>query len=105
MPGVRALRKDVQVAAGATVSLDLVLEAVTLEAVTVTAMLREQEIQDVPFSIAAATATVLRARGADNIEAIAANVADFSVQNPRPGPTQPPLPGVPSGPRPRAPPR
>ncbi len=97
MPGVRALRKDVQVAAGATVSLDLVLEAVTLEAVTVTAMLREQEIQDVPFSIAAATATVLRARGADNIEAIAANVADFSVQNLGPGQSQPAMRGVSSG--------
>jgi len=97
MPGVRALRKDVQVAAGATVSLDLVLEAVTLEAVTVTAMLREQEIQDVPFSIAAATATVLRARGADNIEAVAANVADFSVQNLGPGQSQPAMRGVSSG--------
>ena len=97
MPGVRALRKDVQVTAGATVSIDLVLEAVTLEAVTVTAMLREQEIQDVPFSIAAATATVLRARGADNIEAIAANVADFSVQNLGPGQSQPAMRGVSSG--------
>src|SRR6266851_5757033 len=60
MPGVRALRKDVQVAAGATVSLDLVLEAVTLEA-------------------------------------IAANVADFSVQNLGPGQSQPAMRGVSSG--------
>ncbi len=97
LPGVRALRKDVQVAAGATISVDLVLEAVTLEAVTVTAMLREQELQEVPFSIAAATATVLRARGADNIEAIAANVADFSVQNLGPGQSQPAMRGVSSG--------
>src|SRR5437870_1214492 len=36
LPGVRSVpRKDVQVAAGATVSLDLVLQPVTLEAVTV----------------------------------------------------------------------
>src|SRR5213076_2466342 len=50
------------------------LRPVTLEAVTVTAMLREQELKDVPFSVAAATAQVLRSRWADNIEAIAANV-------------------------------
>lgn len=98
MPGVRARpRRDVQVTAGATVSIDLVLEAVTLEAVTVTAMLREQEIQDVPFSIAAPTAAALSLRGADNVEAIAANVAGFSVQNLGPGQSQPAMRGVSSG--------
>src|SRR5205814_1240211 len=68
-----ASQKDVRVAAGAAVSLDLVLQPLTLEAVTVTAMLREQEVKDVPFSVAAPTAQLLRTRGADNIEGIAAN--------------------------------
>ncbi len=98
LPGVRSVpQKDVRVAAGATVSLDLVLQPVTLEAVTVTAMLREQELKDVPFSIAAPTAQVLRARGADNIEAIAANVAGLAVQNLGPGQSQPAIRGASSG--------
>src|SRR5204863_453667 len=76
---------------------DLVLQPVTLEAVTVTAMLREQELKDVPFSVAAATAQVLRSRGADNIEAIAANVAGFAVQDLGPGQSQPAIRGASSG--------
>ena len=39
------------------------LQPLTLEAVTVTAMLREQEVKDVPFSVAAPTAQLLRTRG------------------------------------------
>src|SRR5207248_5067020 len=58
-----ASQKDVRVAAGAAVSLDLVLQPLTLEAGTVTAMLREQEVKDVPFSVAAPTAQLLRTRG------------------------------------------
>ncbi|HXM38583.1 MAG TPA: TonB-dependent receptor [Gemmatimonadales bacterium] len=98
LPGLRTLtQKDVQVAPGASVSIDLVLQPLTLEAVTVTAMLREQELADVPFSIAAPTAQVLRNRGADNIEAIAANVAGFSVQNLGPGQSQVAMRGASSG--------
>src|SRR5438067_9231330 len=97
LPGLRTLSKDIQVAAGATASVDLVLQPVTLEAVTVTAMLREQELKDVPFSVAAATADVLRARGAENIEAIAANTAGLSVQNLGPGQSQPAVRGASSG--------
>src|SRR5439155_16813814 len=97
LPGLRTVSKGVQVAAGAAVSLDLILQPVTLEAITVTATLREQEIKDVPFSVAAPTAQILRARGADNIEAIAANVAGFSVQNLGPGQSQPAVRGASSG--------
>jgi len=98
LPGVRsAPQRDVRVAAGATVSLDLVLQPVTLEAVTVTAMLREQQLKDVPFSVAAPTAAALITRGAENIEAIAANVAGFSVQNLGPGQSQPAIRGASSG--------
>src|SRR5438477_9377352 len=97
LPGLRTVSKGVQVAAGAAVSLDLILQPVTLEAITVTATLREQEIKDVPFSVAAPTAQILRARGADNIEGIAANVAGFAVQNLGPGQSQPAIRGASSG--------
>lgn len=89
--------KDVQVAAGGATVVDFVLEPVLLAAVTVTAMLREQSIADVPFSIAAPTAEVLRSRGADNLEAIAANVPGFSVQNLGPGQSQVAIRGASSG--------
>src|SRR2546429_366617 len=92
-----ASQKDVRVAAGATASVDFVLQPLTLEAVTVTAMLREQELKDVPFSVAAPTEQVLRTRGVDNIETIAANVAGFSVQNLGPGQSQPAIRGASSG--------
>ena len=97
LPGLRTVSKDVQVAAGATVSLDLVVQPITLEAVTVTAMLREQQLKDVPFSVAAPTAQALITRGADNIETVAANVAGFSVQNLGPGQSQPAIRGASSG--------
>ena len=91
----RASRSDVRVP-GAT-SVDFALEVLPLQAITVTATLREQELADVPFSIAAPTASVLRERGAENIEAIAANVAGFSVQNLGPGQSQVALRGASSG--------
>ncbi|HVH10247.1 MAG TPA: TonB-dependent receptor, partial [Gemmatimonadales bacterium] len=98
LPGVQSQsRRGVQVAAGAEVSVDLVMQPIELEAVTVTAMLREQELVNVPFSVAAPTAQALTARGADNIEAVAANVAGFSVQNLGPGQSQPAIRGVSSG--------
>ena len=78
-------------------AVDFTLEVLPLQAVTVTATLREQEIADVPFSIAAPTASVLRERGADNIEAIAANVAGFSVQNLGPGQSQVAMRGASAG--------
>jgi iron complex outermembrane receptor protein len=98
LPGLRRVsQRDVQVAADATVSVDLVLPLLTLDAITVTAMLREQELIDVPFSIAAPTEQSLRLRGADNIEAIATNVAGFSVQNLGPGQSQVAMRGASSG--------
>jgi len=98
LPGLRSLStRDVQVAAGAAVTVDFDLQPLTLEAVTVTAMLREQELAKVPFSIVAPTEQTLRVRGAENIEAVAANVADFSVQNLGPGQSQVAMRGVSSG--------
>jgi iron complex outermembrane recepter protein len=88
-------RADVQVAGETRV--DLVLEPLRLAPITVTAMLREQELGDVPFSIAAPTEQVLRARGVENIEGIAINVAGFSVQNLGPGQSQVAMRGASSG--------
>ncbi len=90
-----ATRADVRVPESTTV--DFSLDPLPLQAITVTATLREQELADVPFSIAAPTGAVLRERGADNIEAIAANVAGFSVQNLGPGQSQVALRGASSG--------
>jgi iron complex outermembrane receptor protein len=98
LPGLRTQsRQDVQVSADAEVVVDFVMQAVELEAVTVTAMLREQRLTEVPFSIAAPTEQALQLRGADNIEAIAANVAGFSVQNLGPGQSQVAMRGASSG--------
>jgi iron complex outermembrane receptor protein len=77
--------------------VDLVLDPVKIEALTVTAMLREQELADVPFSIAAPTAAVLRSRGAENIEGISANVAGFNLQNLGPGQSQVAMRGASAG--------
>ena len=91
----RTLRADVQVPSDSRV--DFVLEPLPLQSVTVTATLREQELADVPFSIAAPTSEILRQRGAENIEDIAANVAGFSVQNLGPGQSQVAIRGASSG--------
>ncbi|NIR43295.1 MAG: TonB-dependent receptor [Gemmatimonadetes bacterium] len=95
--GIRRTQRDVQVAAGETVTVDFELGPVVLDEIIVTAMLREQELADVPFSIAAPTGDVLRARGAEDIEAVAANVAGFSVQNLGPGQSQVAMRGASSG--------
>ena len=91
----RMTRTDIRVPASAPV--DFVLDVLPLEPVTVTATLSEQELKDVPFSIAAPTASMLRERGAENIENIAANVAGFSVQNLGPGQSQVAMRGASSG--------
>jgi len=91
----RATRADVQLQGDA--SVDLVIAPLPLQAVTVTATLREQELADVPFSVAAPTAADLRERGAQNIEEIAANVAGLSVQNLGPGQSQVAIRGASAG--------
>lgn len=91
----RASRSDIQVPGSGPVNFEL--EVLPLQAITVTATLREQELADVPFSIAAPTASVLRDRGAENIEAISANVAGLSIQNLGPGQSQVALRGASSG--------
>src|SRR5881394_466424 len=98
LPGLKAqVRQNVVVRANSETSADFVMQAVELEAVTVTAMLREQKLADVPFSIAAPTEQALRLRGAENIEEVAQNVAGFSVQNLGPGQSQVAMRGASSG--------
>ena len=98
LPGVRTQQKTgVQVAAEGTAQADFVLTALELEAVTVTAMKREEQLINVPLSIAAPTEQALRIRGVDNIEQVAQNVAGFSVQNLGPGQSQPAIRGASSG--------
>jgi len=77
--------------------VDFVLAALELEAITVTAMKREEQLINVPLSIAAPTEQALRVRGVDNIEQVAQNVAGFSVQNLGPGQSQPAIRGASSG--------
>ena len=67
------------------------------EEITVTARKREEDLQEVPFSVVAPSEDVLRGRGASNLEEIAANVAGFSVQNLGPGQSQVAMRGVAAG--------
>ncbi|MGE0640227.1 MAG: TonB-dependent receptor [Thermoanaerobaculia bacterium] len=71
-------------------------ETVT-EEITVTSRLREESIQEVPFSIIAPTEEVLRARGVEDIEGVAANVPGFSVQSLGQGQSQVAMRGVSAG--------
>jgi iron complex outermembrane receptor protein len=67
------------------------------EEITVTATLREEKVQDVPFSVAAPTEEELRARGVESIEGIAQTTPGFTVQNLGPGQSQVAIRGVSSG--------
>jgi len=67
------------------------------EEITVTARKREENLQEVPFSVVAASEEVLRSRGAGNLEEIATNVAGFTVQNLGPGQSQVAMRGVAAG--------
>ena len=67
------------------------------EEITVTATKREQTLLDVPFSVAAPTEEMLRERGVEDIEGVAANVGGFTVQNLGPGQSQVAMRGVSAG--------
>lgn len=93
----RQTRKDLKVEAGGNVTADFSLQPQREEEVTVTATKREETLSNVPFAVAAPTEDVMRSRGIENIEAVAANVAGFSVQNLGPGQSQVSMRGVSSG--------
>ena len=67
------------------------------EEITVTSTLREEKVQDVPFSVAAPTEEDLREQGVDSIEGIAQTTPGFTVQNLGPGQSQVAIRGVSSG--------
>jgi iron complex outermembrane recepter protein len=93
----RVTRADVQITESVGARLEFTLEPLRTEEITVTAMLREQELGDVPFSVAAPTEEVLRERGVVDIEGVAANVGGFTVQNLGPGQSQIAMRGVSAG--------
>jgi len=93
----RTVLRDQRVAAGATLTVDFALELKVTEDVTVTAMKHEETISSTPISIAAPTEEVLRERGVDSLEGVAANVADFTVQNLGPGQSTVAIRGVSAG--------
>jgi iron complex outermembrane receptor protein len=97
MLGFRRVTFEIEVAAGAARSLDFSLQAILSEEVTVTAMKREETVLNVPFSVAAPTEEVLRARGVEDLQGIAANVGGFTVQNLGPGQSQVAMRGVSAG--------
>jgi len=93
----KVVRKDQQLVAGGTVTVDVTLELKLAAEATVTAMKREDTVSSVPVSVAAPDAGDIRERGIENIEGVAANVAGFSVQNLGPGQSQVAIRGVSSG--------
>ena len=95
--GFRRVASEVEIASGASAQRDFSLEPVLSEEITVTAMKRETTVLDTPFSVAAPTEEVLRERGVDDIEGIAANVGGFTVQNLGPGQSQVAMRGVSAG--------
>jgi iron complex outermembrane recepter protein len=93
----RQTLKDLKIEAGAALTADFTLQAQREEEVTVTALKRESTVRETPFSLAAPTESDLRARGVEDIEGVARNVAGFSVQNLGPGQSQVAIRGVSSG--------
>ena len=69
----------------------------TVEELIVTATKRDQALIDVPFSVAAQSEAMMRARGITNIEDLSRTVASFSVQNLGPGQSQVAIRGISAG--------
>jgi iron complex outermembrane receptor protein len=93
----RVIQKDLRLAGDAALTVDFALEVKVAADVTVTAMKRDDTVSSVPVSIAAPTEDVMRERGIENIEQVAANVAGFSVQNLGPGQSTVAMRGISSG--------
>jgi iron complex outermembrane recepter protein len=96
-PDFRRVTQVVVVESGASKQVDVSLEPLLSEEITVTASKREQTLLNVPFSVAAPTEEKLRARGVEDIEGVAANVGGFTVQNLGPGQSQVAMRGISAG--------
>ena len=97
LPGWRRVTQVVDVAAGASKAVDFSLQPTLSEEITVTSMKRDETLHNVPFSVAAPTEKVLRERGVEDIEGVAANVSGFTVQNLGPGQSQVAMRGISAG--------
>ena len=96
--GFRAqIVRDRRLEAGGSITVDIALQVKFSEAVTVTAMKREETIFSTPVSVTAPTEQDLRDRGAQSIEDVSVNVPNFSVQNLGPGQSTVAIRGVSSG--------
>jgi iron complex outermembrane receptor protein len=98
LQGFRATAQIVEVQSGGTRNVDFSLQPLLSEEITVSALKsREETILNVPFSVAAPTEELLRSRGVEGIEGVAANVGGFTVQNLGPGQSQVAMRGVSAG--------
>jgi iron complex outermembrane recepter protein len=97
MAGFRHATQTADVAASGAKQVDFTLETALAEEITVTATKREQTLLEVPFSVAAPTEEVLRTRGVESLEGVAANVGGLTVQNLGPGQSQVAMRGVAAG--------
>ncbi len=95
--GFRTVTQSVELGGSGKRQLDFTLQAALSAEVVVTALKRDETVLNVPFSIAAPTEQVLRARGVEDIEGVAANVGGFTVQNLGPGQSQVAMRGVSAG--------
>lgn len=68
-----------------------------MDLIVVTATKREQDLQDVPFSINAQSQADIERTGADSIEELSRNVAGLTIQNLGPGQSQVAIRGVSAG--------
>lgn len=68
-----------------------------VQELVVTARKRDEQLIDVPFSVAAQSEAVMRNRGITNVEELSRTVASFSVQNLGPGQSQVAIRGISAG--------
>src|SRR5258705_9562735 len=97
IPGLPLLAQETKPPAPAEKKAEDEKKPKVTEEMVVTARKREETVQYVPISVAAPTESQLRDRGAETIEDVAANVADFTVQNLGPGQSQIAMRGVSAG--------
>ncbi len=69
----------------------------SVEELVVTARKRDEQLIDVPFSVAAQSESVMRNRGITNVEELSRTVASFTVQNLGPGQSQVAIRGISAG--------
>lgn len=102
---MKITRKAVLFSAGSALALSLAAAPAAIaqdgaqdrEVIVVTARLREETLQDVPFSLNAQTQDDIRNTGSGSLEDVSRNVASLSIQNLGPGQSQVAIRGVSAG--------